>query len=64
VTDYDPYDDDAHRKEARLLAAQDAINHRLQLLADRRPAAFDDPANSTPLLPPGSAATWPAHAAP
>jgi hypothetical protein len=33
VTDYDPYDDDAHRQEARLLAAQDAIHHRLQLLA-------------------------------
>lgn len=50
MTDYDPYDDDAHRKEARLLAAQDAINHRLQLLADRRPPVFDKPGNLDPAV--------------
>jgi DNA replication protein DnaC len=48
VTDYNPYDDQAHRKEARLLAAHDAINHRLQLLADRRPPVFDQPGTLHP----------------
>jgi DNA replication protein DnaC len=48
VTDYDPYDDDALRKEARLLAARDAINRRLELLTERRPAAFDKPGQLAP----------------
>jgi DNA replication protein DnaC len=50
VTDYDPYDDDAHRKEARLIAAQDAITHRLKLLADRRPPVFDKPGQLDPAV--------------
>lgn len=50
MTDYDPYDDEAHRKEARLLAAKDAIDRRLRLLADRRPAAFDTPGQLAPAV--------------
>jgi DNA replication protein DnaC len=48
VTDYDPYDDAAHRKEARQLAAQEALTHRLKLLHDRRPPAFDRPGELAP----------------
>lgn len=48
MTDFDPYDDDALRKEARALAARDAINHRLKLLADRRPPVFDRPGQLDP----------------
>jgi DNA replication protein DnaC len=48
VTDYDPYDDEAHRKEARLLAAQYATNHRLALLHERRPPVFDKPGQLDP----------------
>lgn len=48
MTDYDPYDDDAHRKEAQLLAAQEAITHRLKLLDDRRPPVFSRPGDLAP----------------
>lgn len=50
MTDYDPYDDDAHRKEARELAAQEATNRRLQQLTDRRPPAFDKPGHLDPAV--------------
>jgi DNA replication protein DnaC len=50
VTDYDPYDDHAHRQEARLLAAQEATTRRLQLLADRRPPVFDRPGALDPAV--------------
>lgn len=52
-TDYDPYDDKAHREEARRLAAQDAVHRRLELFADRRPPVFDEPGELHP-----AAATW------
>lgn len=48
MTDYDPYDDDAHRKEARQLAAQEAMTGRLKLLAGRRPPVFDRPGQLAP----------------
>lgn len=48
MTDYDPYDDQAHREEARLLAAQHATAHRLKLLHDRRPPVFDEPGELHP----------------
>lgn len=50
MTDFDPYDDDALRREARALAARDAINHRLKLLADRRPPVFDRPGQLDPAI--------------
>lgn len=40
---YDPYDDQAHRAEARQLALQERAAHRLQLLLDRRPPVFAAP---------------------
>lgn len=40
---YDPYDDAAIRAEARQLVLQERMQHRLRLLNDRRPAAFDTP---------------------
>lgn len=50
MTDYDPYDDHAHRKEARLLAAREALSHRLRLLASRRPPVFDRPGQLDPAV--------------
>jgi DNA replication protein DnaC len=37
---YDPYDDEAHRAEARQLALRERTEHRLRLLLDRRPPVF------------------------
>ncbi|MFI0900599.1 ATP-binding protein [Streptomyces sp. NPDC020983] len=45
---YDPYDDNAHREEARTLARKEAIYRRLQILAVRRPPAFDTPGELHP----------------
>lgn len=50
MTDYDPYDDHAHRKEARLLAVQEATARRLQLLTGRRPPVFDKPGTLDPAV--------------
>lgn len=43
TTAYDPYDDDAHRVEARHLALQEQAAHRLRLLLGRRPPVFAEP---------------------
>ena len=43
MTTYDPYDDDGARTEARAIAQQDQVQHRLRLLLDRRPPVFEEP---------------------
>lgn len=48
MTHFDPYDDDAHRKEAQQLAHADRTRHRLNMLLARRPAAFDAPGQLHP----------------
>jgi DNA replication protein DnaC len=48
VTNYDPYDDDAHRAEARQLAVRDRAEHRLRLLLARRPPVFARPGELRP----------------
>lgn len=48
MADYDPYDDETARAEARQLALQDRANHRLKLLLDRRPPVFAAPGELRP----------------
>ena len=48
MADYDPYDDEAARTEARALALHDQTSHRLKLLLDRRPPVFDKPGELRP----------------
>jgi len=48
TAEYDPYDDDAHRAEARRLALQEQADLRLQRLLDRRPPVFSAPGTLRP----------------
>lgn len=48
MTTYDPYDDDGARAEARAIAQRDQMEHRLRLLLNRRPPAFEAPGDLRP----------------